>query len=385
MIRVGIVLMPDENWLGGINYYRNLMHAVNSMPDKQIEFVAITSTETDINQLIKDYPCSEVIKSKLFNRFSFKWLVRKLITKLIKRDYLFSALLIKHKVDVLSHSGWLGKNSKIPTLGWIPDFQHVHLPDFFTKTELKVRDQTFLDICNLCTSVIVSSYDALNDLKQFSPKTINKTVVMQFAVKPKKENIQVESIEELKLRYRFNTPFFLLPNQFWAHKNHRVVIDALEILKKQNISVTVLATGNTNDYRQPNFFSNLQKLINDKNVENEFKVLGMIPESDLYSLFIYANAVINPSFFEGWSTTVEEAKVIRKKIILSDIAIHKEQDPELGLYFNPNDSRKLAALLIEHATIDESINKEIKEKDIAEFINYGQSYQSIVKQVLDSN
>ncbi len=38
-----------------------------------------------------------------------------------------------------------------------------------------------------------------------------------------------------------------------------------------------------------------------------------------------STALINPSQFEGWSTTVEEAKSLGVKMLLSDLEVHKEQ------------------------------------------------------------
>ena len=37
--------------------------------------------------------------------------------------------------------------------------------------------------------------------------------------------------------------------------------------------------------------------------------------------------MINPSLFEGWSSTVEECKSVGKNMILSDLNVHKEQYP----------------------------------------------------------
>ena len=47
-------------------------------------------------------------------------------------------------------------------------------------------------------------------------------------------------------------------------------------------------------------------------------------------------AVIQPSKFEGRSSTVEQAKSMGKKILLSNIGIHKEQNPLRGKYFHPD-------------------------------------------------
>jgi len=55
--------------------------------------------------------------------------------------------------------------------------------------------------------------------------------------------------------------------------------------------------------------------------------------------------LINPSLFEGWSTTVEEAKALGKHIILSDIPVHREQNPPRSDYFHAHDANALAQIM----------------------------------------
>jgi glycosyltransferase involved in cell wall biosynthesis len=60
-------------------------------------------------------------------------------------------------------------------------------------------------------------------------------------------------------------------------------------------------------------------------VESNYRVLGVIPRQDMMVLLAHSGGVLNPSRFEGWSTTVEEAKALGKALMLSDIAVHREQ------------------------------------------------------------
>jgi glycosyltransferase involved in cell wall biosynthesis len=53
-------------------------------------------------------------------------------------------------------------------------------------------------------------------------------------------------------------------------------------------------------------------------------------------------ALINPSRFEGWSTTVEEAKSFGVPMILSDVDVHREQTSGGARYFGIDDSEMLA-------------------------------------------
>jgi glycosyltransferase involved in cell wall biosynthesis len=68
------------------------------------------------------------------------------------------------------------------------------------------------------------------------------------------------------------------------------------------------------------------------------------------SLLRTCAALINPSFFEGWSSTVEEARVLGVPMLLSDIAVHREQMQNAATYFNAADAEGLAANLREIAS-----------------------------------
>jgi glycosyltransferase involved in cell wall biosynthesis len=57
--------------------------------------------------------------------------------------------------------------------------------------------------------------------------------------------------------------------------------------------------------------------------------------------------VIQPSLFEGWNTVVEEARCLAKPIILSDIAVHREQNPPQSIFFPPNSPETLEGILDE--------------------------------------
>jgi glycosyltransferase involved in cell wall biosynthesis len=195
------------------------------------------------------------------------------------------------------------------------------------------------------------------------------------------------SRQELEVKYRFSGKYFLLPNQFWRHKNHSTVIEALGTLKSEGKKVLILMTGNTKDYRQPEYFASLMTRAKELNVLDSFCCLGVVSAKDLTALMQHSHAIINPSFFEGWSTTVEEAKSLGKCVILSDIPVHREQDPPLATYFLPNDVNTFASVLWEiwnkpdmndNPTIQDA--SDILDKRRFSFAN---KYQEIVLSVLN--
>lgn len=72
------------------------------------------------------------------------------------------------------------------------------------------------------------------------------------------------------------------------------------------------------------------------------KILGLIPREDQLALLKSAIAIIQPSFFEGWNTSIEDAKVLKQQVVCSNILVHIEQMNDNAFYFDPNDDVELS-------------------------------------------
>ena len=59
----------------------------------------------------------------------------------------------------------------------------------------------------------------------------------------------------------------------------------------------------------------------------------------------HAQAVLQPSLFEGWITVIEDAKSLQAPVVASNIPVNIEQLGPNGVYFDPHDDKKLAELL----------------------------------------
>ena len=379
-IRVGFVL-PPGHWLGGKNYLRNLFAAIRAVPDNAVTPVIFTGKQGAAS--IPDFSGIEVVASSMIDRQTPAWLARKVTMKSISQDLPLQRLLQRHKISVLSHSFHLGRQDKIKSIGWIPDFQHIHLPEFFTQEERAHRDREFMSICRQCDTVVVSSESARADLLSFAPEYSHKAELLRFVASPV-PLADAASLHELMKLYDFAGPYFLLPNQFWAHKNHRVVIEALHTLKLQKKVVQVLATGSSRDYRNPSFFPSLMQYAADCEVLDCFRVLGEIPFNHLAGLMHHATAFINPSLFEGWSTSVEEAKSMGKQIVLSDIPVHREQAPDRGFFFTPeNDNACAEAMVAAFEGFEARQDFVMQEEALGYFPErqraFGKAYEAVVK------
>lgn len=383
MIRVGVVYSSSGNgWLGGTNYTRNLLKTLDNeaVGVDLIALVAPSECET--------LPISRtrIVPTNLFNRRAASRWLRVAAREATGRDVLAERLLHANGLQVFSHSGLLGIRSRLPTINWVPDLQHRRLPGFFEPKLLRVRDKAISRVCRASTLIVASSECAKRDLEEFFPLSSGSVRVLRF-VSGSPADVSVVDRSTLERRYQFKGPYFFVPNQFWAHKNHGVVIDALRILRSRGQHVQVLATGSTADYRRPRYFEELMERRAAAGVESTFMCLGVVPYEDVVNLARGAVALINPSLFEGWSTSVEEAKTLGKAVLLSDIDVHREQAPQRGSYFPPNDPESLAGLMwqlyqqhdpVHEATAAESARRLLPGRRRA----FAESYAAIVREAL---
>jgi hypothetical protein len=203
--------------------------------------------------------------------------------------------------------------------------------------------------------------------------------VLRFVSQPRLGERLPLSIGELQQRLGVPAKFFHLPNQMWKHKNHALVVEAL----RHAPEAVVVATGPREDYRHAGVYDSLMAQVRAHGLEERFLHLGLVSFHELASLMHHAVAIINPSRFEGWSTTVEEAKSLGKRVLVSDIPVHREQAPARGRLFPVDDPRALGALMVETWSTEDRAAEARAMAEAASALPertraFGEAYASIV-------
>ena len=359
MIKVGFIINFEKNhWIGGYNHFVNLFNFIDTYSKNEIQPIIITD---NLSRLRKEnnFKKFKSISTKLVsNSNKFLRIINKMLIILFGKNFLLERFLKKNDISILSHSGFTGKNSEIKSFPWFPDFQEIYFPENFTYKDRFFRKLNVILASKHSTKIIVSSKSVQKDLKKINLKSYKKSIVLKHT-NYVDSFTKLKSIKFLKKKYKINKKFFLLPNHYWVHKNHIVALKALKHGKNSNFQI--VSTGMCFDYRNIHHFSNLKKYIVDNKLQKRFKILGIVPFIDLCSLMHHSLAVINPSKSEGWGNSADQASLLGKEVILSNIPVHKEQNRKNFHFFNFNDYKKLSHLLKYYA---KKKNKRIDLKKI---------------------
>jgi glycosyltransferase involved in cell wall biosynthesis len=232
-------------------------------------------------------------------------------------------------------------------VGWLPDFQHRALPMYFSDAERAVRDRSYRAVCRRANVVMLSSHAMAREFNEYYPQWRSKVRVLSFPSALTFADLDADPRGVID-RYSLPPKFALVANQFWQHKNHSVVVEALDRLKATGPDIPLVMTGLPADYRDPSneTVSRVLQQVAKCGLVGRVIILGQVPYPDLVSLMRVAAIVVQPSLYEGWNTSVEDAKALGRPLVCSDIAVHREQvSDDAGVFFDPKDSEALASQL----------------------------------------
>lgn len=360
----------DDAWLGGQNYFLSLINAIGNSDELSRHQVFVLTNRPDLLGDRKNSSVDIISAPWLEPRSSLPNLLNGAMDSYANfnpRMYRFAKSV---RADLITHST-PRFFSPCPTLFWMPDFQHRRYPQYFSTSEFAQRDKLVASTSRE-GHILLSSHSAARDFRTYYPQLSQVTThALQFT--PLLDGNIGNDIDDEKIRtkYDLTETFFFLPNQFWQHKNHFVVLEALRRLPD---SYQVVCTGSPTDYRFKDHIGNIREFIERYSLQDKFRILGVVDRNEMLSLMRMSVCVINPSFFEGWSTTVEEAKHMGKRLILSDIDVHKEQNPQDAVFFPADD----------HEQLEEAMQKIIGEyspkSEALRQLDAGKNYRSSLAQ-----
>lgn len=342
MIRFAVPPIGGKGWFGGWMYMRNLVRALAQYGPPDVETVLFLGPEHADDRYVvdlHDLPRTRIVIDPAFADARVR---AGIATTLVSgRNQPILAAFARERIDVaLAPAIYLGWRSPVPSIAWFPDFQHRRLPHMFTRAAWWKRELGFRAQAASSRAILLSSEDAERDCLAFYPEARGRTHVARFAVPIDSWPDADTAIARLR-DAGIPQDFVFLPNQLWQHKNHALAIRAAGILARRGSTRTILATGYGADPRRPELRAELDALIEREQAGGTFRFLGAVDHGLVQALTIGANAVLNPSRFEGWSTSVEEAKAVGTPMLLSDLPVHREQNPAAH-FFGLEDASALA-------------------------------------------
>ena len=232
----------------------------------------------------------------------------------------------------------------LPSIYQPHDLQHLHYPQFFSKSDFAQRERLYRAFCKQASFVCVQTqWTKLDVIRQYAIADEKVVVIPWGSVFDAYKTPSREEIDSTIEKYRLPSQFFFYPAATWAHKNHEAIFRAIQILKRESgIAPHVFFTGASTEYRPT-----LDKLALELGVSEQAHFLGFVTPSELQAIFKTATAMIYASKFEGFGLPLLEAFHARLPVLSSNATTLPEVGRNGALYFDPDSPEELAALMKE--------------------------------------
>jgi glycosyltransferase involved in cell wall biosynthesis len=154
--------------------------------------------------------------------------------------------------------------------------------------------------------------------------------------------------------------YVFYPAQFWAHKNHRLIVDSLSIYNKST-GEEVYAIFCGSDCGNLNAVLDMAK---EKGVGSLVKYVGFVPEEQMPAFYKNSLALVMPSYFGPTNMPPLEAFAMKTPVIVTDLPGIRDQVGEAALLVAPDKPEALAKA-IQTLLHDPQLRKDLITKGVS--------------------
>jgi glycosyltransferase involved in cell wall biosynthesis len=390
-MRIGI--LPKLHPAGGgvYQYSQNVLHALNAWSEKDSDdqLVLLSNNDThdpsslsltldrwEIRPVVTGLPpslrqcASDGIRWLIGegpHREALRWLRRRLVNlrnglnpkpptlrdpDVIKpRDDLRDCFL-RAKLDLLlyTYPTPICFETGMPYVTAVHDLQHRLQPEFpevSANGEWESREYLFRNACRHATLIVAESEVGKEDVLNFyGPCGVTEDKIKVLPYLPATYLARkVSETERQRVRTTYHLPdrYLFYPAQFWPHKNHARIVQALGLLKTEyHIDVSIVFCGSHSGYIRENTYNAVMSLRSGVGMENEISDLGYVPDEDMSALYAGAVALVMPTFFGPTNIPVLEAWAFDCPVLTSDIRGIREQVADAAVLVDPRSVEAIA-------------------------------------------
>jgi glycosyltransferase involved in cell wall biosynthesis len=362
-MRIGICIDSfDPSSGGGYTIEHEILNSlVSHLKTKNYIPVIFSNSEIKI-------PNTEAIQFKANSVVKFKYkLVKKLSILSSGKEYLKSnnfrkAIIEKSNIDVFIYlNPFTDFYLNIPYISIVWDLQHIlqpYFPEFNTSDVFEIRQQIFNKKLKRSSYIITGTERGKNEVSQLFNVWPERIRIIPIPTPSFALNNQKTVSGHIKNKYSLRDKFIFYPAQFWPHKNHINLINALKILIDKGIELDLVLVGSDKGNK-----AFVEGYIKEKNLANYVKFPGFVSTEDMVGFYKECMALTFVTFFGPDNLPPLEAFALNCPVIASNVPGAEEQLGDAAIIVEKTSPKEIAnAIELLYTTPSKAI--EMKEKGL---------------------
>jgi len=347
---------------GGFNQALNAIQQMSRLSVDKFDFSVVTPAKENIDSLKRLNIKTDYVAITFFDKILSRLFPGRIWGQILAKLKIvgpFEKQLIKKNCDLVyfveqsSRSECLQNLNFIETVHDLCHQDQLEFPEVRTFGEFRSRELVFQNTLKCAFIVMADSEELADKINSRYGVDRDRIVTMPFSPSPFLKEPQVSnSLNILKL-YKLNYGYFFYPAQFWAHKNHYRIIEAVKLLHQEGTQCRVVFVGGDKGN-----YAFLDRIIRGYGLSNYIQSLGFIPAEHMMALYENCQAVIMPTYFGSTNLPPLEAWLLGKPLIYSKL--FSEQSGNAALLIDPDNANSIANAM--KSMMDESISKKYIKK-----------------------
>jgi len=388
MIHIGIYLASEPYGGGTYQYNLSVVHALESLDKTKYKTTAFYHNEdwnktipNSFNRVISGRPLALRALGRIYKMTNttaeglkrFASVFNPIVRKINSSD---CDIVIYPSQDAASYQ----TNKK--SLSTIHDLMHRYERHFeeYQNGEYDRREKHYSMMCKYANGILVDSKIGKEHVIESYGTDEKKVFVLPFV--PPLYLLDAKDID-VKTKYNLPEKYIFYPAQFWEHKNHVNLLEALKILKDKSLDVNLVLVGS----KKNNYEKILQK-INELKLSNNIFILGYVSNDDMASLYKNAVATTFVSLIGPTNIPPMEALTLGSPLICSNAYAMPEQVGDAALHIDPKSPQDIADK-ISRIYSDKNLSKRLIQSGYKRIESYGQKefafkLEFCIKEVLNA-
>ena len=267
-------------------------------------------------------------------------------------------ILKKYNPDLFfSPDGWMSLNTKIPTVDTIHDINFIQRPGDLPFLVRNYYNYFFPKFANHSKRIITVSEFSKTDLVKFFKLDPSKIDVAYNGCNERFRGISPEVKKSVQKRFTDGFPFFIYVGSLNPRKNILGLLEAFERFRKSSRNrFKLMFAGEPMWSKSP-----IKMKLEEMRFKDDVLFTGRISSEILQLVLSSSEALVMPSFYEGFGIPVVEAMYCDVPVICSNVTSLPEVAGDAALYVDPFNIDS-----IEKALHEISTNPKLREKLIGE-------------------
>jgi glycosyltransferase involved in cell wall biosynthesis len=341
-MKVVAILEGDATAGGGFSQAVNAILQMGRISEGRFEFEVLTDRRPNIQTLSKLGVSAGLVRytflDRLISSFSLYpwWHSLEARLKLLGP---FEKSLLARGCDLVYFAAPSAKAKALRRLNYITtlrDLCHRDAPEFPESREFfRMREQLYRALLPPAVAILTDSPTLADAAAHRYGVDRGRILPMPFTPAAFLDSAMSTDKGTVLRKYGLQEGYFFYPAQFWAHKNHVRIVEAVALLRDRGVKLAVVFAGGDQGNR-----AYVEATVNRLALDEQVRFLGFVPSEDLRGLYEGAGAVVMPTYFGPTNMPPLEAWATAKPLIYS---VHfKEQVGEAAICVNPDDTKELA-------------------------------------------